>query len=101
LRLGSNSHGRGDVFAGNGEFGSFLEVLKARCEIWDMEGGRDWRRRDAEETGRDGNVETMRGEMIEGCAGLEKMNTGNLGLEYEQSVSDKGNQAASPGMGGI
>lgn len=33
----------------NGESASFIEVLKARCEIWNMEGGRDWRRREAEE----------------------------------------------------
>lgn len=26
------------------DFGAFLEVLKARCEIWEMEGERDWRR---------------------------------------------------------
>lgn len=26
------------------DFGAFLDVLKARCEIWEMEGGRDWRR---------------------------------------------------------
>lgn len=26
------------------DFGAFLDVLKARCEIWEMEGERDWRR---------------------------------------------------------
>lgn len=26
------------------DFGAFLEVLKARCQIWEMEGERDWRR---------------------------------------------------------
>lgn len=26
------------------DFGQFLEVLKARCEVWEMEGERDWRR---------------------------------------------------------
>ena len=30
----------------------FVEVLKARCEVWEMNGGRDWRRREAEEIGR-------------------------------------------------
>ncbi|KAF2480267.1 AFG1-like ATPase-domain-containing protein [Neohortaea acidophila] len=30
--------------AGRNEFAAFLEVLKARCEVWEMEGGRDYRR---------------------------------------------------------
>lgn len=30
------------------EFGVFEEVLKRRCEIWDMNGGVDWRRRSGE-----------------------------------------------------
>lgn len=32
-----------------GDFGLFLEVLKARCEVWEMEGERDWRRDDGTE----------------------------------------------------
>lgn len=38
-----------DMFGGKGDFAAFLEVLRARCEVWDMEGGKDWRRREAEE----------------------------------------------------
>ncbi|KAI1001913.1 hypothetical protein K3495_g6290 [Podosphaera aphanis] len=34
----------------NQEYAGFVEVLKARCEIWNMEGERDWRRREAENT---------------------------------------------------
>jgi protein AFG1 len=30
------------------EFGQFLEVLRARCEVWEMEGERDWRREDGQ-----------------------------------------------------
>jgi peroxisome-assembly ATPase len=30
--------------AAQSDFGQFLEVLKARCEVWEMEGERDWRR---------------------------------------------------------
>ena len=30
--------------AARSDFGLFLEVLKARCEVWEMEGERDWRR---------------------------------------------------------
>ncbi|KAJ8133317.1 hypothetical protein O1611_g316 [Lasiodiplodia mahajangana] len=38
--------GRGDLFGSSSEFASFLRVLKARCELWQMEGAKDWRRRD-------------------------------------------------------
>ncbi|KAI5922769.1 AFG1-like ATPase-domain-containing protein [Camillea tinctor] len=38
--------GRGELFGSSSDFASFLEVLKARCEFWQMEGGNDWRRRD-------------------------------------------------------
>ncbi|KAK5073778.1 hypothetical protein LTR64_007084 [Lithohypha guttulata] len=30
------------------DFGKFVDVLKKRCEIWEMEGERDWRREDSE-----------------------------------------------------
>lgn len=40
---------KGDLFGSASDFANFLEVLKARCEFWQMEGGRDWRRREAEE----------------------------------------------------
>ncbi|EXJ77624.1 hypothetical protein A1O3_09852 [Capronia epimyces CBS 606.96] len=28
------------------DFGLFLDILRARCEVWEMEGNRDWRRED-------------------------------------------------------
>lgn len=34
------------MYAGKSDFAAFLEVLRARCEIWDMEGRKDWRRRE-------------------------------------------------------
>jgi protein AFG1 len=93
LGLGPRSRGRGDILTGNGEFTGFLEVLKARCEIWDMEGGRDWRRRVAEEIETDDSMEAMREGMVESFTGFEKMTIGNLGLGYEQSISEKRNTA--------
>ena len=30
------------------DFGQFVELLKKRCEIWEMEGERDWRREDGQ-----------------------------------------------------
>jgi protein AFG1 len=49
-RLGfNNKRGNGGgMFAGEGEFGQFLELLKARCDIWEMEGKQDYRRGEPE-----------------------------------------------------
>ncbi|KAK3044861.1 hypothetical protein LTS18_000160, partial [Coniosporium uncinatum] len=38
-----------NMFAGKGEFAEFLDVLKARCDVWEMDGGKDYRRQEAEE----------------------------------------------------
>lgn len=38
-------------------FGAFLDVLKARCEIWEMEGERDWRRDDMKDIATDDDLE--------------------------------------------
>jgi len=69
----------------NNEYGRFVEVLKARCEIYDLS-GRDWRRREVEEM--DAEVfeipEAMREEMVERFLGLDKMGPGS-----EQSVLNK------------
>ena len=46
-RFGLRSRGvgaGGGLYAGQTEFAAFLEVLKARCDVWEMEGGRDYRR---------------------------------------------------------
>lgn len=37
---------RGELFGRSSDFAVFLEVLKARCDFWHMEGAKDWRRRD-------------------------------------------------------
>ncbi|KAI0006661.1 AFG1-like ATPase-domain-containing protein [Xylariaceae sp. FL0662B] len=42
------SRGKGELFGSTSDFASFFEVLKARCEFWHMEGGKDWRRREAD-----------------------------------------------------
>ena len=91
--LGNKKYGNGGetMFAGKGDFASFLEVLRSRCEIWDMEGGKDWRRREAEgeicstETSEEADIKTGNDE----SGGLESMPVGNLGLGYEQSLQVK------------
>ncbi|KAF2155648.1 hypothetical protein K461DRAFT_221417 [Myriangium duriaei CBS 260.36] len=35
------------LFAGQGEFAEFLDVLKARCDIWEMESKNDYRRQES------------------------------------------------------
>ncbi|KAK0742858.1 AFG1-like ATPase-domain-containing protein [Schizothecium vesticola] len=45
LGLGRRKCG-GDMFGSSSDFAVFLDVLKARCEFWHMEGSRDWRRRE-------------------------------------------------------
>ena len=87
----SNQGGRSEnMFTGKGDFAAFLEVLKARCEIWDMESGKDWRRRESEEqTKRGENTNQFIGSDDQGFDGLESMASGNWGLGYEQSVHVK------------
>lgn len=87
------------MFAGKGDFATFLEVLKARCEIWDMDGGRDWRRREAEEdAASETDAEILAPESHErNCDGLEPRATGNWGLGYEQSLYVKSRNENEPG----
>lgn len=48
--MSKNSHTRRDDGAGQlGEFSAFLEVLRARCEVWEMEGKKDYRKLEREE----------------------------------------------------
>lgn len=44
--FGSATRSRGELFGQSSDFAAFLEVLKARCDFWQMEGVQDWRRRD-------------------------------------------------------
>ena len=100
--LGSGKGSEGgrseNMFPGKGDFAAFLEVLRARCEIWDMEGAKDWRRREVEEDTIDdsisASIDAARNNE-RGFQGLEAMATGNLGLAYEQSVHAKPHDSSS------
>lgn len=35
------------MFAGHGEFAEFLDILKSRCDVWEMPGKNDYRRRES------------------------------------------------------
>lgn len=37
---------KGELYGQSSDFANFLEVLKARCDFWQMEGATDWRRRE-------------------------------------------------------
>lgn len=74
-----------DMFGAQSDFAAFLELLRNRCEIFQMEGSKDWRRHEAlddakarpEEVGSSGH---------NGFGGLEDITTGNIGLGFEQSL---------------
>ncbi|KAJ4191307.1 hypothetical protein NW767_010055 [Fusarium falciforme] len=75
--FGASVRARGELYGSTSDFANFLEVLKARCDFWQMEGARDWRRR--EET--DAPV-TLAGDAIEGEVAA-----------VEEVVQDKPDQA--------
>ncbi|KAL9601313.1 MAG: hypothetical protein Q9219_002608 [cf. Caloplaca sp. 3 TL-2023] len=59
--LSSSDSKRGkSMSASNGDSTAFLEVLRARCEVWNMEGDHDWRRLEAEGAGSPAVIETDR-----------------------------------------
>ena len=70
---------RNDGAGQKGEFFQFLELLKARCEIWEMEGKKDYRKLGIEE---DGGVTTsttptnIADAVSVGTAGLPSSDTG-------------------------
>jgi protein AFG1 len=77
VRKGLSPLGNMSALPANNEYGRFVEVLKARCEIYNLS-RRDWRRREAEEMGAEAFeiAEAMREGMIEGFVGLDKMGPG-------------------------
>jgi peroxisome-assembly ATPase len=86
--LGSGA-GRG-LFPANNEYAAFVDVLKARCEIWSMEGGRDWRRREAEEMEVEAAeiTKAMREEMIGGFANMQERGTA-IELDHDTTKFDE------------
>jgi len=46
--LGRRFAGWGELYGASSDFAAFLEVLRARCEFWHVEGTRDFRRREEE-----------------------------------------------------
>ena len=67
------------MFGTRGDFAAFLDVLQGRCEVFHMEGSKDWRRIDQEDDENTQEKET-------GFQGLEPLAAGNVGLGFEQSL---------------
>jgi protein AFG1 len=89
--LGLSGTRKMDMFPSNNEYIGFAEVLKARCDIWNIKGGRDWRRREAEEIDTETAEleEAMREEMLGGFSVLENLAVGNIGLGSTQNVGEE------------
>ncbi|KAI9657515.1 MAG: hypothetical protein M1831_004131 [Alyxoria varia] len=71
------------------ELSEFLEVLRARCEVWEMNSERDYRRSEVEGARvqpHDSSEDFIPGQG-ETLDGLQSMWPGNLGLGYEQSTT--------------
>lgn len=82
--------------SGKGDFALFLDVLRARCEIWDMEGGKDWRRRKREDHVSSAQTKQVKGSAtIEsgGSDGLESLFLGNGGRDCDQSKHTNQNES--------
>ncbi|KAF4952300.1 hypothetical protein FGADI_6838 [Fusarium gaditjirri] len=65
--FGSAVRARGELYGPTSDFANFLEVLKARCDFWQMEGARDWRRK--EETT---SPPAVTGDAVEDEAGMQE-----------------------------
>ncbi|KAL8929332.1 MAG: hypothetical protein Q9172_000504 [Xanthocarpia lactea] len=89
LGSGNGAGSRENIFAGKGDFAAFLEVLRARCEVWDMEGVKDWRRREMEETAPDLSTDNADSAVDQG---LQPMSPVKWGQSYEQSISKSPHQ---------
>ncbi|KAI9727114.1 MAG: hypothetical protein M1828_007315 [Chrysothrix sp. TS-e1954] len=84
------------MFSRPTEFSAFLDVLRARCEVWEMENGKDYRRREVEtESSQSESAEATESELATSFEGLENMSAGNIGLGYEQSIHTASSAPAS------
>ena len=69
------------------DFAAFLDVLKARCEVWEMENVKDYRRLEGRICPQQPSSKSTKEESNTPNAfeGLQPMEPGNMGLGYEQS----------------
>ncbi|KAI0571126.1 ATPase [Pyrenophora tritici-repentis] len=88
--MSKSEHRRRDDGAGQlGEFAGFLDVLRARCEVWEMEGKKDYRKLEREEeSGRRDSVQMSGFESTsasaQGIAGVAD----TFSIQQEQATPD-------------
>lgn len=93
--MGKNSVGRRDDGAGQlGEFSAFLEVLRARCEVWEMEGKSDYRKIEREEAVRNVSVQAPSFENISSSSAVPSMALSTL--QQDETVDAKPADAMEP-----
>ena len=80
-----------DSAAGQTEYGKFFEVLKARCESWELESARDYRRQESDDGSAPPKKDPDQSPAVN-SSGLEALSPGNLGLGYEQSTVTNSNE---------
>ncbi|KAJ4125099.1 hypothetical protein NW768_009441 [Fusarium equiseti] len=68
--FGGAVRARGELYGSTSDFANFLEVLKARCDFWQMEGAKDWRRREEADS-----LLVVAGSAVEGEAAVEEADT--------------------------
>lgn len=96
--LGNNSSGRRDDGAGQlGEFSAFLEVLRARCEVWEMEGKSDYRKLERDEATRTASVQAVSLENISSSSAVLSMDNAEPStLQQTMAVDANAADAAKP-----
>lgn len=71
------------------DFGMFVEILKKRCEVWEMEGQRDWRREDGEMAAALDAEEKLEMDQEEAAAVLEGLAEATVTPTQSLKVQDK------------
>lgn len=69
------------------EMAAFLEVLRARCEVWEMESRKDYRRREAAGENKTVNKEVSSGIISAGSGDFHTTNAGEPIIDQEKSES--------------
>ncbi|KAM0715518.1 hypothetical protein Q7P37_009016 [Cladosporium fusiforme] len=97
LGLRRKSGGNGRVFAGQTEFAGFLDVLKARCEVWEMEGAKDYRRLESGSMPKRDAQEDSTSWQLDGHHDLQH-GPGMAGWVESEEVTDQDDSTAKPSI---
>lgn len=75
----------GETSGDTNDSAAFLDVLRSRCEVFQMEGSKDWRRNDPQDLDQThpNGIDSREHYSFEG---LDEITAGNVGLGFEQSL---------------